>query len=54
MNLFGSFIFRGFFYIAKDILFVGGTGLSEDFLQKDGELFFKTDFEVSRNILFNK
>lgn len=47
MNLFASFIFRAFFFILKDILFVKGTGLWGDFSMKNGELYFKTDFEVS-------
>ncbi|XP_057662070.1 vasoactive intestinal polypeptide receptor 2-like isoform X1 [Diorhabda carinulata] len=43
MNLFASFIFRAFFHILKELLFVAGVGLSIDFSEKNGDLYFKTD-----------
>ncbi|CAH1108194.1 unnamed protein product [Psylliodes chrysocephalus] len=45
MNLFASFIFRAFFHILKEILFVDGVGLTIDFVGKNGDLYFKTDSE---------
>ncbi|KAJ8919872.1 hypothetical protein NQ315_006401 [Exocentrus adspersus] len=45
MNLFASFILRAFVYILKDMVFVGGVGFSEDFMERDGELYFKIDYE---------
>ncbi|XP_018572135.1 vasoactive intestinal polypeptide receptor 2-like isoform X2 [Anoplophora glabripennis] len=47
MNLFASFILRAFFYILKDVLFIGGVGFWNDFIIKNGELYFKTDVETN-------
>lgn len=55
MNLFASFIFRAFFHILKEILFVDGVGLTIDFVGKNGDLYFKTDSEVTiTNSVYNK
>ncbi|CAG9858213.1 unnamed protein product [Phyllotreta striolata] len=45
MNLFASFIFRAFFHILKELLFVEGVGLPIDLIGRNGELYFKTDLE---------
>ncbi|KAG5871581.1 hypothetical protein JTB14_017504 [Gonioctena quinquepunctata] len=45
MNLFASFIMRAFFLILKDMLFIDGVGMTNDFREENGDLYFKTDTE---------
>ncbi|XP_043480163.1 secretin receptor-like [Leptopilina heterotoma] len=46
MHLFASFILRAFISLLKDWLFVEGTGLTEDFVFRDGEKFFISQHNV--------